>query len=421
MNTSENTRSTNEKTHEQGHAHEGHATHTAVENHALHATPTHPDSTAKQPPARAWAIGGFIVLVLILVGFLIFTKFQSTNTIPIDNQKAVEVKLIVDATCTFCQQTNTILAKLDESKIKYALTTIDMHSTEGQALVKEYDIEYAPTALVNVAGLDQNSTIQAALQGQFIKDPLRIKKGWIIVPEKFLDKQPKLLTFIKIPETCTVSEGEITIDAQLDYGDCKPCIEAYLILQKLLGKYAQLEVDYDPIMYGRTTLKSIGAALQSNKGAVCAEKLGYLNEYTACNYFNAQFHGSLDINYMKSCALEAGMSKNTINTKFTPCVTDMNNSFAEQTLIANTKTMHLWNPLKYTPSFVIDCTYAFVGQNSIEKYLCMAHPELDGCTQILEDAMNPPVIVPDVNETIPADENGVMDTNTLDSNASASI
>ncbi len=420
MNTSENTRPTSEKTPEQGHTPEGHATHTTIENHAHHAPPTHTDSTAKQSPARAWAIGGFILLVLILVGFLIFTKLQNTNTNPIDNLKVVEVKLLVDATCTFCPQTNTILAKLNESKIKYALTTIDMHSAEGQALVKEYDIEYVPTALVNVSGLDQNSTIQAALQGQFIKDPLRIKKGWIIVPEKFLDKQPKLLTFIKTPETCTIPEGKILIDAQLDFGDCKPCLDAHLALQKLLGKYAQLKVDYDPIMYGRTTLKSIGAALQTNKGAVCAEKLGFLDEYTACNYFNAQFHGSIDINFMKACALDAGMSKNTITNEFTPCVTDFNNSLAEQTLISNTKTMHAWNPLKYTPSFVIDCTYAFVGQNSIEKYLCMTHPELDGCTQILEDAMNPPAIIPDENTPILADSNAVYDTNS-DSNASASI
>lgn len=408
MTTTDNTPEYHESEHT--HAHEGTHPHTEHPEH-----PHHDHPTAKTAPARAWAIGGFVVLVLILVGFLIFTKFQPTGTDPI-NVKPVEIKLLVDASCQFCPQTNTILAKLDESKIKYTLTTLDLHSAEGQALVSEYEIEYVPTALVNIAGLDQNSTIQAALQGQFIKDPLKIKKGWIIVPEKFLDKQPKLLTFVNAPEVCTVPEGKITIDAQLDFGDCKPCIDAHLTLERLKGKYSQLIVDYDPIMYGRTTLKALGAALQSNKGAVCAEKLGFLNEYAACNYFNAQFHGSIDINFMKACALDAGMSKNTIATEFTPCVQDLNNGYAEQAVIKNTQTMHLWNPLKYTPSFVIDCTYAFVGQNSIEKYLCSIHPELDGCTQVLEDALNP-VIVPDTNTSFPTDGNAITDFNVGDSNA----
>lgn len=410
MNTSENTPSHENKTH--GHPHAAHETHAHAggTEHSQHA---HTDTTAKTAPARAWMIGGFVVAVLLLVGFLIFTKFQPTDDTPL--VKPVEIKLLVDSSCEFCPQTNTILAKLDESKIKYSLETFDIYSTEGKALASEFEINYAPTALVNIAGLDQNSTIQAALQGQFIKNPLKMKKGWIIVPEIFLDKQPKLLTFIKAPETCTVPEGKIVIDAQLDYGDCKPCIDAHLTLERLKSKFAQLTVDYDPIMYGRSTLKALSTALQTNKGAVCAEKLGYLDEYTACNYFNAQFHGSLDINFMKACALDAGMSKNTIDAEFVPCiksVNDANVNQAEQTLINNTLTMHKWNPLMYTPSFVIDCTYAFVGQNSLEKYLCMTHPELEGCTQVLEDARNPPVvIVPDTNATLPADGNVNVDDN----------
>ncbi len=409
MNPSENTPTHETKTHENAHPHGAH-NHAENADHSHHSHPAHADAAAKTAPARAWMIGGFVLVVLLLVGFLIFTKFQPTNDIPA--VKPVEIKLLVDGSCEFCPQTNTILAKLDESKIKYALTTYDMSSEEGKKLISEFEINYVPAALVNVAGLDQNSTIQAALQGQFIKDPLKIKKGWIIVPEKFLDKQPKLLTFINTPETCTVPEGKIVIDAQLDYGDCKPCIDAHLTLERLKSKHAQLTVDYDPIMYGRSTPKSRLAALQTNKGAVCAEKLGYLDEYTACNYFNAQFHGSIDINFMKACALDAGISKNTINAEFAPCVQDMNNSAAEQTLIDNTLTMHKWNPLLYTPSFVIDCTYAFVGGNSLEKYLCMTHPELEGCTQILEDARKPPaVIVPDTNATLPADGNTHVDDN----------
>ncbi|MBM3282425.1 MAG: hypothetical protein FJY86_03755 [Candidatus Diapherotrites archaeon] len=403
MNTSENTLSTKEK-----HGHPpNNAPHVNEAHTHPHAANTHA-SPAKNTPARAWMIGAFVLVVVLLVGFLIFTKMQNTNTSP-PAEKSVEVKLLVDASCEFCPKTNTILSKFDESKITYTLSTIDMHSEEGQKIIQDFEIEYVPTALVNVVGLDQNSTVQAALQGQFIKDPLKIRKGWIIVPEKFLDKQPKLLTFVKKPETCTLNEGKIKIDAQLDFGDCKPCINAHIILQQMLSKYTNVYVDYDPIMYGRTTLKSMGAALFANKGAVCAEELGYLNEYAECNYFNSQFHGNLDMNFMKACALDAGMSKNTINNEFVPCVSDINASPAEQTLINNTKTMHAWNPLKYTPSFVIDCTYAFVGQNSLERNLCSIHPELTGCAEVLEEARKPMV-----ENTIPTDENtSISDTNAI--------
>jgi len=380
MNTPENNHSS---THA-GHAHHTHPGDASVSHAHESNAHVHTAPSAKKAPARAWMIGGFILLVLLLVGFLIFTKFQSSEG-DIPGVKPVEIKLLVDKTCTICPQTNTILAKLDESNIKYELKTIDFKSGEGQQLVSEYGIEYVPTALVNVIGLDQNSTIQAALQGQFIKDPLTIKKGWIIVPEKFLDSQSKVLTFIKKPETCSVPENTIRVDAQLDFGDCKPCIDAHLELEKLKQKYSSLTVDYDPIMYGRTNLKAISAAFLSNKGAVCAEKMGFIDEYATCNFFNAQFYGNIDINFMKSCMREAGASLNTINTEFVPCVTDLNNvSPAEQTLISNTRIMHAWNPLKYTPSFVIDCTYAFVGHKSLEKNICTLHPNEEGCAEYLD-------------------------------------
>jgi hypothetical protein len=49
-----------------------------------------------------------------------------------------------------------------------------------------------------------------------------------------------------------------------------------------------------------------------------------------------------------------------------------------------------WNPLKYTPSFIIDCTYSFVGQKSIPLYLCATHPELEGCEALIDKTLNPP-------------------------------
>ena len=63
----------------------------------------------------------------------------------------------------------------------------------------------------------------------------------------------------------------------------------------------------------------------------------------------------------------------------------MNNSFAEQTLIANTKTMH-FRISQYTPSFVIDCTYA-LWDNSSKIFVHGPSELMDA--QILEDAMNP--------------------------------
>ncbi len=364
-----------------------------------------PPSSVTNPNRRALAIGIILVSVILIVGVLVFTKLTQTNEPPIPVVQPVQIKLIVDSTCTFCPQTNTILAKLDESNIQYALSTIDLHSEEGQSLVKEFDLVYVPTALVSVAGLDQNTTIQGALQGQFINDPLQTKKGWVIIPEKFLDKQPKLLTYVKQPSTCVVPEGKALITAQLDYGDCKPCIEAQKILNGLTQKYDEVAVNYHPIMYNRFSFAEIQAAFTANKGAVCADQKGFLNAYTECNYFNAQFYGNLDINFMKACIKEAGANSKETQEEFVSCVQD-ENSGADQILIQNTKEGLAWNPLKYTPSFIIDCTYSFVGQNSLPLYLCGIHPELEGCEELIENTLNPPII------EVP------IDTNASDANSS---
>ncbi|MEK6821504.1 MAG: hypothetical protein AABY11_03855, partial [archaeon] len=52
--------------------------------------------------------------------------------------------------------------------------------------------------------------------------------------------------------------------------------------------------------------------------------------------------------------------------------------------------------ISYCPAFIIDCQYAFVGQNSLEPYLCSLHPELEGC-----EALLPPVEVSDANALLP--------------------
>lgn len=391
--------------------------------HAPAAHSTHPPAQVPNPTNKALAIGIVLVLVVLIVGVLVFTKLTQNNTPPEQVVQPVKVKLIVDQSCIFCPKTNTILAKFTESGIQYDLNTIDVHSPEGQQLVKDFDLDYVPTALLSIAGLDQNSTVQAALQGQFINDPPVTKKGWIILPEKFLDKQPKIVTFLKEQSACEVPAGKILITAQLDYGDCKPCIEAQKILNALTGKYDNVEVEYRPIMYNRPTLPEVQAAFLTNKGAVCADKLGYLNAYTECNYFNAQFHGNLDINFMKSCIEEAGATSKAKQDAFVSCVQD-ENSGADQMLIENTKTGILWNPIKYTPSFIIDCTYSFVGQNSLPAYLCSIHPELEGCSELIDSILHPPVVdvnssTPDVNSAVDSNADaGLTDLNAVDSNAS---
>lgn len=390
--------------HADGHTHAGaHPSH-ATEGHAHHSMPSQPTGSPASN-RKAWAIGLILVAVILIVGVLVMTKLTYVEPDDTPLVQPVQIKLIVDTSCTFCPKTNTILAKLDESNVVYDLNTIDLHSEEGQALVKEFSLVYVPTALVSVAGLDQNATIQGALQGQFINEPLTTKKGWVIIPEKFLDKQPKLLTYIQKPSACVVPENKVLITAQLDYGDCKPCIEAQKILNGLTQQYSELVVDYRPIMYNRLTLNDIQEAFTTNKGAVCADQLGFLNAYTECNYFNAQFHGNIDINYMKACIKEAGANSKATQEEFATCVQD-ENSGADQILIQNIKEGLAWNPLKYTPSFIIDCTYSFVGQNSLPLYLCGIHPELEGCEELIENTLNPPIV------------EAPMDTNASDTNTS---
>ena len=204
-----------------------------------------------------------------------------------------------------------------------------------------------------------------------------------------------MLSFIEPPTACTVPKDQTLITAFLDYGDCKPCIEAQKNLGGILQKYDNVSVDYEPIMYQRSTLGAINKAFVTNKGAVCAEKLGFLDQYTECNFFNAQFHGSLDIDFMKACLGDAGGKSKETQDAFVACVDDEEH-VADAKLISNTLGAIEWNPISYWPAFIIDCQYAFVGQNSLEPYLCSLHPELEGC-----EALLPPVEVSDANALLP--------------------
>lgn len=395
---------------------EGHETPTHPP-HAEHGHATHAHTPASPPapkPTNRVAVALILIALIAVIGIIFIGKLGTgPGDTPVETAK-VQIKLLVDDECEYCFQTNTILPKLEASGIKYDLQTIPISSDEGKALAQEFAIDYLPTALVNVKGLDQNSTIQRALQGQFINDPLKVVKGWVVVPEKFLDKDTHLISFLKTPEACTVPEGKIVIDAFLDFGDCQPCAEAYRALAQVQTDYNNVDVRYTPIVYNRTTVTALQRAITTNTGAVCVDQLGYLNDYVECNFFNVPFVGSADINYMRSCLADAGGSSAAVRNSFNACVNDVNGK-AQDVLVGNTLTMHKWNPLKYTPSFVVDCKYSFVGQNLIVPYLCALHPELNGCPAILE-------ALQDTNSTTtstpPTDGNAAMD-HAADTNVAA--
>ncbi|MDP2666224.1 MAG: hypothetical protein Q8P05_01850 [Candidatus Diapherotrites archaeon] len=375
-----------------------------------------PDPNPSVPPLphsphRALIIGGILILLILIVGVLVYTKFVSppTNGVP-DDLTMVQVRVVVDDACDFCLQTNTILAKLDESNIRYTTETISLHSPEGKQLVADFDIPYAPTALISVAGLDQNIQIQAALQGRFIRNPFRIVNGFVVAPEQYLTNQAFPVTYTSPPTACSSSPGKIPLRAYLDFGECTPCVEAYLVTQRLETKYPALDVEITPIMFGfpRTPAQA-AAAFVSNKGAVCTQEMGFFEDYQECHFFDSQFYGSLDLNRMLACLSDAGGKSQETKSQFQTCVGDADGK-AEQRLVVQTKESQAWNPSPWvTPWFVLDCTYAFTGHNAIEAYLCSTHPELEGCTAIL-DALSMDVNAandlsePDTNKSQPLAE-----------------
>lgn len=338
----------------------------------------------RQPKSRALVIGAILIVLIAIVGVLVITKFGQNPNGNGETITPVKIKLLIDSECSFCLQTNTIIAKFNESNILYETETIDIFSEEGKKLSEEFDIAYAPTALVNVKGLDQNSEIQRALQGQFIQKPLETKGEWIIVPELFLDGISHVLTFIQKPASCEIKENKILLTAYMDYGNCVPCREAHFTLDRLQDKYPTISIDYNPIVYARSTIPQTSIALINNKGAYCAKEAGYISDYTECNYFDSQFVGNLDLNGMRSCFKKAGGTSPKTIDSFNVCLAD-ENSVVEQALARQTEEAFQYSPKGWIPAFLLDCQYAFAGHNSIESYLCQLHPELEGCLEIEND------------------------------------
>ena len=332
--------------------------------------------------SRAWLIGGILLLLVLVVGIIVVQRFQpAPEETPVVTP--VQVTLLLDTHCDFCAQTNTILAKFDESNVKYESRT---------ALAQKFHVKYVPAAIVSTKGLDQNAVVQGALQGQYIKNPLPVIDGKIAVPEKFLDGGARVVSFVDPPSSCAETPS---LEVYLDYGDCAPCVDAYRVTQQLEKDYPELNVEYTPIVYLRTPDTVMQAAFASNKGAVCADELGYFKDYSECSFFNAQFYGNIDINYMKACVSDAGGKSKETQNQFVSCVADINKA-AETLLAGNTEKLKAWDPSPYVaPWFVMDCKYSFTGFNSVESYLCDVHPELSGCAAFMT-----------ANESPPADGNG---------------
>lgn len=405
------------------HPHQAEHTHNTTHSnptHPVHAheTPTHhathtPAPATNAPTSKAWVIGLVIVLLLAVLGFVAYQKFFSTQEPPTPTGSRTQVKLLVDAQCTFCDQNNSILIKLAESNIAYEARVIDVYSEEGQSLAKQFDVNVVPTALISVVGLDQNVEIQYAMQRL---NPT--KNGFVVFPEAFLDNQPRVLTYLGRADSCSVEEGKIRIDAYVDFA-CKPCAEAYFVLKTLENKYSEIDAHYIPVQYRRFTQQSMDIALNNNRGALCAEQMGYYRDYIDCAFLNIQFGGVQDTNSMKACLAEAGGRSKSVQDQFTTCVRDDTNS-TRQRLIDNMNNANaLRAPAQFTPAFVFDCKYSFVGHNDLPLFLCVTHPNLEGCDAILsagpkqEEPETPGIniYVPDQNVSISPASNGTNDAN----------
>ncbi len=341
-----------------------------------------PSSAATAPASKAWMIGLVLVVLIGGVGFLIYQKLIiSPPPVPVAGEdNRVQIKLLVDTQCTFCPQDNTILLKFDQSGITYDVQRIDAFSEEGKQLAQEFDINVVPAALISVKGLDQNAEVQFALQSLY-----RTKSGTVIFPESFLDGQPRTLTYLTTPTACSVEPNTIRIDAYLDYA-CKPCAEAHFILEKLQTDFNQLDVHVTPIQYRRFTQPQIDAALLNNTGALCAEQLGYFDSYSECAFLDTQLLGAIDENRMVSCLFQAGAKSKEKRDEFRACIEDTNKTMQNK-LLENIRQSYEWKvPSKWTPAFIFDCKYSFVGHNALPVFLCQSHPELQGCEEIIEEA-----------------------------------
>ncbi|QQR92421.1 MAG: glutaredoxin family protein [Candidatus Iainarchaeum archaeon] len=394
---------------QENHSHQAGHTHSHTPNpthaHEAAAHPTHtPTSAPAAPASKAWVIGLVIVLLLAVLGFVAYQKFAVPGDEPTPTSNRAQVKLLVDAQCSFCDQNNSILIKMAESNIKYDVHVIDIYSAEGQTLAQQFDVNVVPTALISVAGLDQNVEIQYAMQRL---NPT--KNGYVVFPEAFLDNQPRTLTYLNYPGTCSVDQGKIRIDAYVDLA-CKPCAEAYFVLKTLENKYPQIQANYIPVQYRRFTQQAMDVALKNNLGAICADQMGYYRDYIDCAFLSIQFGSALDINSMKACLSDAGGRSKAVQEQFTACVRDDTNS-TRKVLINNINTSNqLRTPAQFTPAFVFDCKYSFVGHNDLPLFLCQAHPDLEGCAAVLaagpvqEQPQTPglTIYVPDQNTTVTA-------------------
>jgi hypothetical protein len=86
---------------------------------------------------------------------------------------------------------------------------------------------------------------------------------------------------------------------------------------------------------------------------------------------------------MKACLSEAGGRSKSVQNDFVACVADENKTTQNKLLENINQAVALRTPAQFTPSFVFDCKYSFVGHNDLPLFLCVTHPELQGCTDVL--------------------------------------
>ncbi len=155
-----------------------------------------------EAPAAAKAKSGgppiYLLAMLLILGVLMGVAYIKLTTpppapVPVDNvpdkntppddigYRTVQMTMVYSDKCKNCRQTNTIEELFRVRKIPYELVAVEADSNEGQAIVKRYGIESAPTAIIDATKLSFYPTTKADF-GVFGET-----NGAYIVPEENLD------------------------------------------------------------------------------------------------------------------------------------------------------------------------------------------------------------------------------------------
>ncbi|MBI4043381.1 MAG: hypothetical protein HY393_01070 [Candidatus Diapherotrites archaeon] len=331
---------------------------------------------------KLWT-AGLAGLVLVLAIGLIAWNFAPQN---INNQQPppvqgtplqVKVQLIVDAACPICFKSNTILKKFDEVGIQYDLELYDIAGPEGKALADQYLLTLLPTAIVSLKGMEQNPQIKAAMDATY-----SIANAHYIVPEGFLDNQPRTISYASNPGACIQGEKPQVLTFTDYY--CEHCALADLTTHQLeLDFNTEVEFKTLNFVFPRSTQEAEEAAIKVNKSLYCLQGAQTnRKKYEACLFdgVNKKYE-TAETGILKTCAIESGMSAKDLNT-FTSCI---ENKDTDIQIVGNVKEAFNYavrttvNKVLFVPFYVLDCKYSVVGHNSLKSSVCGLHPELSYC------------------------------------------